>query len=262
MPPQLVVHDIFRPDYGMFVYNEETRCFWFNADTLESNVEFQLVGVVLGLAIYNGVILDVHFPAVLYKKLLGHRPTFADLEGALPSLAKGLRQLLEFQGDLVEGTFCRSFEVEYECYGAMMRHELINTGASQPVNESNRERYVELYADWLLSRSVEGPFSAFAQGFHQVCGGLALSLLRHEELELLICGLPHLDFYELESNARYEGGYTQVRKGCGLSAVIIELPPPLILGAYWGLPMIGLIISIQQCIPDDDLFVLSLSLIA
>ncbi len=28
----------------------------------------------------------------------------------------------------------------------------------------------------------------------QVCGGPALSLFRHEELELLVCGLPHFDF--------------------------------------------------------------------
>ena len=56
--------DIFRPDYGMFEYHEETRDYWFNPASLESSVEFQLVGIVLGLAIYNGVILDVHFPLV------------------------------------------------------------------------------------------------------------------------------------------------------------------------------------------------------
>jgi hypothetical protein len=33
--------------------------------------EFELVGLLLGLAIYNGVILDVKLPLVLYKKLLG-----------------------------------------------------------------------------------------------------------------------------------------------------------------------------------------------
>ena len=58
------VSEIFRPDYGMFEYHEETRCFWFSPTSLESSVEFQLVGIVLGLAIYNGVILDVHFPLV------------------------------------------------------------------------------------------------------------------------------------------------------------------------------------------------------
>lgn len=35
----------------------------------------------------------------------------------------------------------------------------------------------------------------------------ACRLLRHEELELLVCGLPHLDFADLEKGARYEAGY-------------------------------------------------------
>lgn len=42
----------------------------------------------------------------------------------------------------------------------------------------------------------------------QVCGGLALSLFRYDELELLVCGLPHLDFLELQRNAKYDGGYS------------------------------------------------------
>ena len=49
---------------------------WFNAMSLESEVEFRLVGNVLGLAIYNSVILDVHFPMVVYKKLMGQPVTF------------------------------------------------------------------------------------------------------------------------------------------------------------------------------------------
>ena len=43
----------------------------------------------------------------------------------------------------------------------------------------------------------------------QVCGGPALSLLRAEELELMVAGLPHLDFDSLEKGARYEGGYSK-----------------------------------------------------
>ena len=41
----------------------------------------------------------------------------------------------------------------------------------------------------------------------QVCGGPALSLFRYEELELLICGLPHLDFEALEEVTQYDAGY-------------------------------------------------------
>lgn len=42
----------------------------------------------------------------------------------------------------------------------------------------------------------------------QVAGGAALTLLQDEELELLVCGLPHLDFDALEAAARYEGGFS------------------------------------------------------
>jgi hypothetical protein len=65
---------------------------------------------------------------------------------------------------------CRAFEVEYEYYGVMKREELLPGGSKTPVTNANRAQYVELYTDWLLSRSVEKQFNAFAHGFHQVGG--------------------------------------------------------------------------------------------
>ena len=46
-------------------------------------------------------------------------------------------------------------------------------------------------------------------GFNRVMGGSSISLLRPEELELLVCGTPHLNFHELEEVARYEGCVTR-----------------------------------------------------
>lgn len=63
-------------NYGMFVYDKETRTYWFNATSIEADTEFKLVGQLMGLAIYNSVILDCHFPHALYMKLLGKQPTF------------------------------------------------------------------------------------------------------------------------------------------------------------------------------------------
>lgn len=54
-----------------------------------------------------GQVLDVHFPPVVYKKLLGQAPGFADLKAAFPELGRGLQQLLDFEGD-VEHVFCRT----------------------------------------------------------------------------------------------------------------------------------------------------------
>ena len=45
--------------------------------------------------------------------------------------------------------------------------------------------------------------------FTQVCDGPVLrEMLRDDELELLVCGLPHLDFEALHAAARYEGGFS------------------------------------------------------
>lgn len=64
----------------MFTYNEAKRQYWFNPTSFENDAQFTLIGLVFGLAIYNGIILDVNFPLVLYRKLLGRRGCLEDLE--------------------------------------------------------------------------------------------------------------------------------------------------------------------------------------
>jgi hypothetical protein len=54
----------------MFTYNEDSRVFWFNGNTFESNLKFELIGILMGLAIYNSNILDLHLPMACYKKIL------------------------------------------------------------------------------------------------------------------------------------------------------------------------------------------------
>lgn len=208
---QLLTRDLFRSEYGMFVWNEVTRTHWFSmtaAFVTDLRKEYVLIGLCLGLAIYNGVLLDARLPLLLYKMVLGGRPSFQDLKDVFPELAKGLQDLLDFEGD-VESTFCRSFEVEYEFFGEMKRVELKDQGSSIAVTDSNREEFVELYTNWMLEKSIKDQFEAFKHGFLQVAGGPALSLFFPRELQLLVEGLPHLNFEALQKSSRYEGGYTK-----------------------------------------------------
>lgn len=69
---------------GMFTYNDETRTFWFNPMSHENDGQFTLVGIVLGLAIYNNVNLNVHFPKVVYRKLFGKLGMFEDFKFSHP----------------------------------------------------------------------------------------------------------------------------------------------------------------------------------
>mmetsp|Transcript_716 Transcript_716/g.1885 ORF Transcript_716/g.1885 Transcript_716/m.1885 type:complete len:690 (-) Transcript_716:90-2159(-) len=203
---QLATSQLFDPNYGMFVYDEGTRTFWFNEASFESKREFELIGMLLGIAIYNSIIVDVRFPHVVYKKLRGSPTTFDDLRQAFPALALGLQRLLEHDGDVAE--LGLTFSVTQEVYGEKRTHELVPGGADLEVSAANRDDYVRAYVAHVLNGSVERQFGAFRDGFHKVCGGEALELFRWEELELLICGSPELDFDALEKGSVYEDGFS------------------------------------------------------
>jgi len=210
---QLIVRELFDPKFSMFTYHEETRFFWFNADTIAPEDEFELVGLILGLAIYNFNIIDVHLPLAVYKKLVGTRTTIEDLAMFNPMLAKSLKEVLVMEGDL-ETILCRNFTVETQAYGETRTHELKPGGAQIPLTSSNRQEYVDLYVDWMLNASFRLSFEAFRRGFLKVCGGEVLKFFRAEELELLVCGNPILDFYELERACIYEDGYNKDSRSC------------------------------------------------
>ena len=110
----------------------------------------------------------------------------------------------------MEDVFCRTFEVEWESFGAVTRAELVPGGAQKAVNGQNRGAYVEAYVRWYLETSVASQFNAFSKGFARVLDGAAataLSLMSPGDLEAIVAGVPHLDLSALREVASYEGGY-------------------------------------------------------
>lgn len=217
----LLVREIFDPNHGLFVYDDDSQYCYFNPFCFESSEQFFLVGVLLGLAIYNSTILDVAFPPFVFKKMLasapstgdkltstpkvGHGFTLEDLAEFRPALARGFRQLLEFEGDVQE-TFCRDFVAEMDRYGEIIQVPLCPGGEKRPVTNSNRREFVDLYTHYLLDTAVARQYEPFKRGFFTVCGGNALSLFRPEEIELLVRGSDEpLDIASLRAVANYDG---------------------------------------------------------
>ncbi|KAG7467067.1 hypothetical protein MATL_G00149400 [Megalops atlanticus] len=207
---QLVVEEIFNPDIGMFTYDETTRLFWFNPSSFETEGQFTLIGIVLGLAIYNNCILDVHFPMVVYRKLMGKKGTFRDLADSHPVLYQSLKDLLEYEGS-VEEDMMITFQIsQTDLFGNPLMYNLRENGDKIPVTNENRKEFVAQYAEYMLNKSVEKQFKAFRRGFHMVTNESPLKyLFRPEEIELLICGSRNLDFQALEETTEYDGGYSR-----------------------------------------------------
>lgn len=59
-------------------------------------------------------------------------------------------------------------KVSSSSFGDLMSVELVPDGENIAVTNSNRERFVSLYVDHLLVKSVERQFRAFSRGFHKV----------------------------------------------------------------------------------------------
>ena len=176
---------------------------------------------MLGLAIYNSTILDVAFPPFAFRKLLASAPNYSgpttassrpaaahtleDLAELRPSLAKGLTQLLDYDGD-VEKTYCWDFVAHADRYGQAAIVPLCPNGENRPVTNANRREFVDLYIKYLLDTAVTRQYEPFKRGFFTVCGGNALSLFRPEEIELLVRGSDEpLDVATLRAVAVYDG---------------------------------------------------------
>lgn len=221
----MLVRDIFDPNHGMFSYDEESNTCYFNPNSFETSDQYYLVGALLGLAIYNSTILDVALPPFAFRKLLAAAPAsvtnasnvstitgtkgqmtynLADLAEYRPSLATGLQQLLDFDGD-VEATYCRDFVASVERFGTITNVPLIPNGEKTPVTKSNRHEFVDAYVRYILDVAVARQFEPFKRGFFTVCAGNALSLFRAEEIELLVRGSDEaLDVDSLRAVAVYE----------------------------------------------------------
>eukprot|EP00466_Bigelowiella_natans_P017878 jgi/Bigna1/39167/e_gw1.30.46.1 len=205
---QLLTRRLLAPEQGLFTCYDEN---YNTGKELEGREwEYSVVGMVLGLAIYNQVILDMRFPRAIYAKLLGERVGLRELSHSFPELASNLSKLLDYDdASLVEGLGLY-FEVTDRraatLNGGPRSIPLVEGGSDIAVTKANRREYVEKYADWILNRSIEAPFRAFQKGFLRVIGrregykAKALSLMTPQELECLICGSPEADLDGLEDS--------------------------------------------------------------
>jgi hypothetical protein len=64
------MRELFNPAFGMFKYNESVQLYWFNGQSFEPNVNFELVGMLMGIAFYNNMFVDMPVAPACYKILL------------------------------------------------------------------------------------------------------------------------------------------------------------------------------------------------
>ncbi|OMO50799.1 hypothetical protein CCACVL1_30240 [Corchorus capsularis] len=170
---------------------------------------FKFVGRVVGKALFDGQLLDVHFTRSFYKHILGVKVTYHDIEAIDPDYFKNLKWMLENDiSDVLDLTFSIDADEEklilYE-RTQVTDYELIPGGRNIKVTEENKHQYVDLVAEHRLTTAIRPQINAFLEGFNELIPRELISIFNDKELELLISGLPDIDLDDMRANTEYSG---------------------------------------------------------
>ncbi len=111
---------------------------WFHPSSPEPAYKFELLGILVSLAVYNGLTLPFTFPLVMYRKLSGlHNHRLSDLEDGWPDLVKGLKALRDWKEGDVEDVFMRTYVFSIDKFGAT-EDRLI--GQYEQIDQSDEEK--------------------------------------------------------------------------------------------------------------------------
>ncbi|CAK9163642.1 unnamed protein product [Ilex paraguariensis] len=170
---------------------------------------FKFVGRVVGKALFDGQLLDVHFTRSFYKHILGVKVTYHDIEAIDPDYFKNLKWMLENDiSDILDLTFSIDADEEklilYE-RTEVTDYELIPGGRNIRVTEENKHQYVDLVAEHRLTTAIRPQINAFLEGFNELVPRDLISIFNDKELELLISGLPDIDLDDMRMNTEYSG---------------------------------------------------------
>ncbi|KAI6783612.1 Ubiquitin-protein ligase E3A-like protein [Emericellopsis cladophorae] len=222
---RMAIAEFLHPQYGAFTVDDRTRMAWFAPGSVVELWKFELLGLIVSLAVYNGLTLPVTFPTALYRKLLNRPVTdLHHIEDGWPDLASGLTMLQDWNENdgAVEDVFARTYEFSVLTYGSHVTREMgpedmawpqvgkgfapLEDGKEAPlVTKDNREDYVADYIRFLTDVSVRPQFSAFERGFRTCLHPKSLTLLNPKNLQALVEGVQEIDVAELRRCTRYVG---------------------------------------------------------
>lgn len=159
---------------------------------------FAFVGKLMGTAIRGEHVLNLDFPALLWKPLVGQPIELADLKAVDALYFKVLDEMLGADKADIE-----SFDASFTTTSLDGREiPLKPNGSALPVTAENREEFVQLAIQYRL-HEFDAQIAAIRKGLGTIVPVQLLSLFTWQELEAMVCGQPEIDLDYLRANTQY-----------------------------------------------------------
>ncbi|XP_056632768.1 E3 ubiquitin-protein ligase Nedd-4 isoform X2 [Diorhabda sublineata] len=204
----LLSKEMFNPYYGLFEYsamdNYTLQINPFSGLCNEEHLSyFKFIGRVAGMAVYHGKLLDAFFIRPFYKMMLSKTIDLKDMESVDSEYYKSLLWIKENDPSDLDLTF----SVDEESFGHTSVHELIEGGVDIPLDNSNKDDYIKCIIQWRFVGRVQEQMNAFLEGFSDLIPLNLVKIFDEHELELLMCGIQHIDVKDWKVNTLYKGDY-------------------------------------------------------
>ncbi|KAG1711731.1 hypothetical protein DVH05_008974 [Phytophthora capsici] len=195
----IVCKQIFSEKMGLFIPTKgEDMSYWIDPLSGEKNDDhlklFRLAGILIGKALFEGLVLDVHLALPLLKHVLGIPISFSDLEFLDEELHRNCKWL---RSNNNADALCLTFSVMLE-NGTEV--DLKENGRNIDVTDENKEEYLRLILEHRMLDSIADQLQEFLMGIYDVVPKALLSVFDYQELELILCGIPTIDTADWRSN--------------------------------------------------------------
>jgi hypothetical protein len=181
--------------------------------TQQALLVFELLGLLLGKALYDGILVAPRFARFVLRKMLGRANTIDDLASYDAELHQSLMSVTRMASEYIASL--NSSEEENSTSSMMMMSDPVESlaltfsvttkhgrGASSHITETsliekgdeiavtsfNVNEYIRLVCDHRLNRQIQAPVRAFLRGFHEVIPLTWIRMFSADELQLLLSG--------------------------------------------------------------------------
>ncbi|KAL0132710.1 hypothetical protein PUN28_000450 [Cardiocondyla obscurior] len=204
----LLSKEMFNPYYGLFEYSAtDNYTLQINPCSGVCNEEhlnyFKFIGRIAGMAVYHGKLLDAFFIRPFYKMMLGKPIDLKDMESVDSEYYNSLLWIKENDPSELELTF----SLDEESFGHTSQRDLKPDGANIPLTDENKDEYISLVIQWRFVSRVQDQMNAFLEGFNALIPPTLVKIFDEHELELLMCGIQHIDVKDWKQNTLYKGDY-------------------------------------------------------
>lgn len=206
---QELAQQIFDPNYALFQtfnsvsYQPRAPSNIQNSDIDDNYLPYYyFVGRLVGKAMYDSETIDLHFTPSFYKHILGLPIRYTDIEGIDPELFQSLKSILETPN---ADDLYLNFTWTVNEFGQTTHIQLKPEGQNIDVTDANKEEYVQLIAEFKLTRNIRQQIDHFLKGFYEFIPRELISIFNERELELIISGLPRIDVNDWYRNTEYHG---------------------------------------------------------